>query len=238
MSIIYWDFDGTITYSNPLWSGTVYDSLKQIAPDTGVEFAEIRKCMATGFTWHSPDNDYTAFKNDKWWDFMNDKIAQDYISLGIDKDLAVKAALLVRENIKKAESYTLYGDAVFTLKELKEHGHTNIILSNNYPDLTEVIKKLKLAEYFDGYVISAVEGYDKPRAELFDIAKKYNKEKLPMFMIGDSENADIIGGNNAGMTTIYVHRGISNKADYCCNTLKEIVEIIKEISFVKKQRYR
>lgn len=226
MSIIYWDFDGTITYSNHLWTGTVYSSLKQIAPDTDVEFTEIRKCMAKGFTWHTPDNDYSAFKNDRWWDFMNDKIAQDYISLGVDKDIAVKAALLVRENIKNAESYTLYDDAVSTLKKLKEYGHTNIILSNNYPDLIEVIKKLNLTEYFGGYIISAVEGYDKPRAELFDIAKKYNTDNQPMYMIGDSENADIIGGNNAGMTTIYVHRGFSSKADYCCDTLKEIVEII------------
>lgn len=227
MSIIYWDFDGTITYSNSLWSGTVFDSLKQVEPNTAVEFTEIRKYMAKGFTWHTPNNNYTTFTNDKWWDFMTDKIANDYISLGVSKDNAVKAAQLIRENIKSIERYTLYDDAISTLKVLKEKGHKNIILSNNYPDLIEIIEKLNLTEYFDGYVISAVEGYDKPRKELFDIAKKYNTDNQPMYMIGDSENADIIGGNNAGMTTIFVHKGFSDKADYCCDTLKEIMVIIE-----------
>lgn len=226
MSIIYWDFDGTITYSNSLWSNNVYNSLKQIAPEITTEFTEIRKCMAKGFTWHTPDKDYTAFKNDKWWDFMNNKIVQDYISLGVDRDIAVKASLLVRENIKKVENYTLYDDAVSTLKMLKEKGHTNIILSNNYPDLIEVIEKLNISEYFDGYIVSAVEGYDKPRKELFDIAKEYNAGNQPMYMIGDSEGADIIGGSNAGMTTIFVHRGFSDKADYSCDTLEEIIDIV------------
>ena len=64
MSIIYWDFDGTLVYSNPLWSGSVFTALKQIVPDTHIKFAEIRNCMAKGFTWHTPEQDYSRFKGD------------------------------------------------------------------------------------------------------------------------------------------------------------------------------
>ena len=103
---------------------------------------------------------------------MNHKIALDYIGLGIDKVSAVNAASLVRKIIKNIENYTLYPDAASTLEALKAKGHKNIILSNNYPDLIEVIEKLGLIKYFDAVIVSAVEGYDKPRAELFDIAKK------------------------------------------------------------------
>lgn len=45
-------------------------------------------------------------------------------------------------------------------------------------------------------------------------------------MIGDSVNADIIGGNNAGMTTILVHRGNDENADHCVDDLEQIIEIM------------
>lgn len=227
MSIIYWDFDGTLTYSNPLWSNSVYNALKEIAPNNNVEFADIRKCMASGFTWHSPDNDYSSIKNDEWWNFMNDKIRRDCISFGVDEVTATRAALLVRKIIKRVENYTLYPDAISVLKALHAGGNKNIILSNNHPDLIEVIEALEISEFFDDYIISAVEGYDKPRAELFERAKSLNIENLPMYMIGDSKRADILGGNNAGMTTILVHNGYCEEADYCCESLKKILDIIK-----------
>lgn len=227
MSIIYWDFDGTLTYSNPLWSNSVYNAIKEIDPNNNIKFADIRKCMASGFTWHLPDNDYSSIKNDEWWNFMNDKIRRDYISLGVDEVKAARAALLVRKIIKRVENYMLYPNAISVLKALRAGGNKNIILSNNYPDLIEVIEALGISEFFDDYIISAVEGYDKPRAELFELAKSLNIDNLPMYMIGDSKRADIFGGNNAGMTTILVHNGYCEEADYCCESLEEILDIIK-----------
>ncbi|MCM1285472.1 MAG: hypothetical protein NC213_01580 [Acetobacter sp.] len=63
MNIIYWDFDGTLTYSNPLWSNSAYNALKEISPNNNVKVADIRKCMASGFIWHSPDNNYSSIYN-------------------------------------------------------------------------------------------------------------------------------------------------------------------------------
>lgn len=142
MAIIFWDFDGTLVYSNPLWSTTVFNSLKEVAPNTDVKFTDIRKCMATGFTWHTPDEDYSNLIGDKWWEFMNRKISDDYISLGVDADVAQKAVALVRKNIKNVESYTLYRDAVDVLEKLLKKGYKNVLLSNNYPDLVEVLISL------------------------------------------------------------------------------------------------
>lgn len=36
MAIIFWDFDGTLAYSNHLWSTTVYNSLKEAAPNSKI----------------------------------------------------------------------------------------------------------------------------------------------------------------------------------------------------------
>lgn len=86
---------------------------------------------------------------------------------------------------------------------------------------------LGIDKYFDGYVISAVEGYDKPRKELFDIAKSCNTNDEPMFMVGDNVTADILGGNSAGMTTVYVHNGFCSEADYCIENLSELIDIVE-----------
>ena len=47
------------------------------------------------------------------------------------------------------------------------------------------------------------------------------------YMVGDNPNADIIGGKNMGMTTIFVHKDLPNEADFVCENLIEIVDIIE-----------
>lgn len=225
MKIVFWDFDGTIVYSNPLWSNSVYNALKSVCSDTTVAFNEIRACMATGFTWHMPEKDFTAVTNEKWWQYMNNYFYNCYISLGVPRNLAKKATVSIREIIKSKENYRLYSDAVYTIKALKDKGIKNVILSNNYPDLCDVLKALGIYDLFDNFVISAVEGYDKPRKEIFDIAKKLYPNAEEYYMVGDSINADIIGGNNAGIKTVLVHNGFNEQADYCFDDLKSIVTL-------------
>lgn len=221
MAIVFWDFDGTLVHSNPLWSNTVYNALKSVDCNTSVEFSDIRKCMATGFTWHTPDHDYSGITGSKWWDFMINKICSDYISLGVSAEIAKAAAEKVPCFIKNSQNYTLYDDTVEALKKSIALGNKNVILSNNFPDLTDVINALGLSEYFDDFIISAVIGYDKPRKEIFEYAKsKYPNEEY--IMIGDSITADIAGGNNAGMKTVLVHNGFDKRADCCCGSLSEI----------------
>ncbi|MCM1115191.1 MAG: HAD family hydrolase [Clostridium sp.] len=221
MSILFWDFDGTLVCSNPLWSNSVYSAIKEVDYKTKITFNEIRKCMASGFTWHTPDNDYSNIIGDKWWDFMTDKICKDYINLGTDENIAKKAAAIVRPIIKKIENYTLYSDTISVLENAVKSGHKNVLLSNNYPDLIDVVSGLGLSECFDRFVVSAQVGYDKPRIEIFDIAKSFYPNEQ-YIMIGDSVSADIIGGNNAGMTTVLVHKGFNSNADFCFDSLSDI----------------
>lgn len=226
MSIIYWDFDGTLVKSNHLWSSSVFKALDDTVKQNENQFNIIRQYMKKGFTWNSPFEDYSEFTGEKWWDFMNDYFMKSYIDMGFDKNIAQTAVKKIRGIITSPENYELYNDAHSTLSSLKEKGHRNIILSNNYPELLDIIEKLGIKEYFDGFVISALEGYDKPRQELFDIAKTLNKDNQKMYMIGDNEFADISGGNKAGMTTVFVHGGYSSFADYSVDNLADVLDII------------
>lgn len=225
MKIVFWDFDGTLVYSNSLWSTSVYKSLMEFYGGSDVSFEDIRKYMAFGFTWHKPFNDYSALTGKKWWEFMNTHIYNSYLELGIEKRIAEKAANKVRCHILNAENYILYDDAVQTLQGLCEKGYTNAVLSNNYPELERTVNKLGLSEFFDNIIVSADYGYDKPRQELFDIAKDKYKN-CSYIMVGDSVSADIKGGNNAGITTILVHGGFCPEADFCVSELSDILKIL------------
>ncbi len=226
MKVIFWDFDGTLVYSNPLWSGSVYAALKETDGSTEVRFEDVRKHMAYGFTWHTPNEDYRNITGDRWWEFMRRHFYDSYIKLGVPENTACSAADKVRSIILKKENYTIYDDAVSALHTLKEKGFVNAVLSNNYPELEDILKRLGLRGYFDSVTVSAVEGYDKPRRELFEIAKsKYPDSRY--YMIGDSEVADIAGGNSAGMTTILVHKDFcSEEADYCFDTLSSAADFL------------
>lgn len=228
MGVIFWDFDGTLAYSDALWSGSVHKALLLADANTHVKFEEIRMCMKYGFTWHTPERDYSNMTAEKWWDFMNRHFYESYIKCGVSDEIAQAATAKVRGIIKRIENYTLYEDALLTLSKAKDRGYRNVLLSNNYPDLEEVLQKLGLMEYLDGIIISAMEGYDKPRTELFEIAK----ERYPgdiYYMIGDNPKADITGGNSAGMKTILVHKGYSEEADYCFDDLYSICDVLGEV---------
>lgn len=226
MSTIFWDFDGTLVYSQSLWTGSVHRALLETDPSTSATFAQLKVCMSRGFTWQTPERDYSALTGEVWWDFMNAHFRNSYLECGVPEEIAEEAASKVRGIIKQKENYHLFEDTISTLEQMKAWGHTNVVLSNNYPDLDEVLVKLELDKYFHGWVVSAAEGYDKPRQELYQIAK----ERFPdeeWYMVGDNEKADILGGKQAGMKTIYVHKGFSGEADHCFDTLKEICDLFE-----------
>lgn len=220
MNIFCWDFDGTLVHSNSLWSNSLFKALNETDPNHNVLFSDIRLQLKTGFTWHTPYNNYSSLTGEKWWDYMN-----VYLNLGVHSDTAEKACRKIRKVIKRRESYVLYDDTIGTLEAMENKG-INIILSNNYPDMEEVVEKLGLLKYFDRLVVSSLVGYDKPRTELFDYAKSFYPGENNFYMIGDNPAADIDGGKNAGMTTVLVHRGHSENADYCFDNLFEITQII------------
>lgn len=156
---------------------------------------------------------------------MNNHFYKSYLSLGVSEPLAKTASEKVKEIIMMPENYILFETATETLQKTKELGHTNIILSNNYPELEEVIKKIGIHSLFDSFAVSACVGYEKPRKEIFKIVKsRYLNDEF--YMIGDSVKADIIGGKNAGMKTVLVHKGYHKDADFCVDKLSDILMII------------
>lgn len=226
MNVIFWDFDGTLVYSKHLWSGSMYRAICEIDPGTTVSFEDIRVCNQKGFTWQTPDNDHTALTGEAWWEFMNAHIYRSFCECGANHDHAVEATRLTRTILKHPDNYHLYDDTLDTLAKAREKGYRHVLLSNNYPELEDILEQIGLLSFLDGVIVSALEGYDKPRRELFEIARKrYPAERY--YMVGDNPSADVIGGNRSNMTTVLVHNGYHPDADYCFDDLHGLLTILE-----------
>ena len=225
MKVFCWDFDGTLTVPDPLWRDIIMESLGlDLTSDDGLA-QKIRACMYPEYPWNTPDGDLASYRGEAAWKYLEAHFYRGFTECGISPEAARAAADMVRPTIKRPERYRLYGDAVDTLRCVKTRGAVNVLLTNNYPDLYDIIEALGLSGYFDEMIISGVVGFNKPRREIFERAKK----KYPgaeFFLIGDSVNADILGGRQCGMRTILVHRGHSEHADYCFDDLQSIKKLL------------
>ncbi len=223
---IFWDFDGTLVHSNHLWSGSLLRLITAVAPEKGIKLDEVREHMKTGFTWHTPFDDHSELKGEKWWDSILERMREICLALGLDSSVAQAVADRMRAEITDVKNYEIYPDAVEMLLFAKEKGYKNYILSNNYPELESVMEKLGLAEFFDGFTVSAILGFDKPRKEIFEHALKLAGYPEHCFMVGDNPYADVKGANSVGIPSVLVHKDADSEARYTFKNLSDMKVIL------------
>lgn len=224
--VIFWDFDGTLVYSERMWSRALYRLLKRHMPDTALTIEDVRGTGLVLYSWEEAEKDNRKLVGDAWWRYTEGQFYKMYTMIGVPEEIAFRASRDMRSEILKVNNYHLYADAHKVLDECCKRGYRNYILSNNYPELQQIMDELELTSYFSGLVISAMEGYDKPRREFFQMGLDMAGNPSHAYMVGDNPYADIEGGNQMGMTTILVHRDAPNQADYHIEELSEILEII------------
>ncbi|MFW6109653.1 MAG: HAD family hydrolase [archaeon] len=92
------------------------------------------------------------------------------------------------------------------LEELKPRYKLGII--TNYmdgPTCRAVFQKLSYDEFFDSLVVSHELGYMKPAEILFETAlRETDSTPERCLMVGDTYDADVVGGNRIGMKTVLV----------------------------------
>ena len=108
------------------------------------------------------------------------------------------------------------------------------IVSNGFRFVQE--SRLKIGDfekYFDGVFVSEDIGIPKPAKEFFDYCfeRLGNPPKGDTLLIGDSLSADIIGGINYGIDTIWFNKNGDPLPEdieptYIVNKLEEIMEIL------------
>ena len=150
-----------------------------------------------------------------------------YKAVGITESEAKMLLPLFREVLLEPENYHLYGDTVSTLEMLREKGYRHYLLSNNYPELDVTMDKIGLSQYFDGMIISAQVGFDKPRREIFELALEMSGNPEKSFMVGDNPQSDIKGALGVGIPAILVHNNDAQGFDCAvCENLSDMIGLI------------
>jgi putative hydrolase of the HAD superfamily len=137
-----------------------------------------------------------------------------------------QAYLEILPNKKHLFPYTIEILEYLKQKEYKMHLITNGFESVQF----KKIKNSGLADYFIEVITSEASNSLKPQKEIFEYAlKNANASVTESIMIGDNESADIQGGINIGMDTVFVNhiQAIPTiPATYTITHLKELETIL------------
>lgn len=124
----------------------------------------------------------------------------------LSKALKAEDAAKIYEN-NLAIGHYFIKDAIALLETIRRSGKYRMYLVTNGTKKVQEsrIASAGISKYFDGIFISEVMGYNKPSKEYFDKCFEQigdiNIEET--VIIGDSLSSDILGGINAGISTIW-----------------------------------
>jgi putative hydrolase of the HAD superfamily len=185
-------------------------------------------------------NTYSAHNHRLWDRYTKGFIKQEelrwkrvYLSLldfkvaneALAKEMS-QAYLEILPNKKHLFPYTIE-----ILEYLKQKDYKMHLITNGFESVQfKKIKNSGLADYFIEVITSEASNSLKPQKEIFEYAlKNANASVEKSIMIGDNESADIQGGINIGMDTIFVnHIQVvpTIPATYTITHLKELENIL------------
>ncbi|HET9055296.1 MAG TPA: YjjG family noncanonical pyrimidine nucleotidase [Chitinophagaceae bacterium] len=156
-----------------------------------------------------------------WYTLLDYKIG--------DADLAKQISQRYLEVLPTQKE--LFPYTIEILKYLKSKNYELHIISNGFEKVQhEKLNNSGLTPYFKEVITSEGCNYVKPQKEIFEYAMQKTGALLKeSIMIGDNEEADILGAFNTGMDSVYVNH-INNekdsKATYTIYHLKELENIL------------
>jgi putative hydrolase of the HAD superfamily len=185
-------------------------------------------------------NTYSAHNHRLWDRYTKGFIKQEelrwkrvYLSLldfkvanePLAKEMA-QAYLEILPNRKHLFPYTIE-----ILDYLKQKDYKMHLITNGFESVQfKKIKNSGIADYFIEVITSESSNSLKPHKDIFEYAlKNANATVTDSIMIGDNESADIQGGINVGMDTIFVNHIQTTPtipATYTITHLKELETIL------------
>ncbi|HEY94798.1 MAG TPA: HAD-IA family hydrolase [Dehalococcoidia bacterium] len=231
---IFWDFDGTLVLT-PKWSTSLVKALDILHPGHNVSREQIRIFLQEGFPWHTPERYHPELSSpEAWWSFVRPVLAGAVHKVGYGSEESSKVAKLAQKYILNPETYTPYDDALPVLQDLSEKGWQHFILSNNYPELSNVVSRQSFNHLITGCITSGLVGYEKPNPGIFAYALDCAGRPEEVWMVGDNIEADVGGAEAVGIPAILVHTEVSDKPRYYADDLYEVAGIIGENSLHRR----
>jgi putative hydrolase of the HAD superfamily len=131
------------------------------------------------------------------------------------------------------EHATLRGDAVVTLRGLRDRGlHTQIVSNIDDEQLQPMVRRMGLDEVLDAWTSSDEAGSCKPDPGIYRYAlRKAGCDASAALFVGDSIGHDIVGPTKLGMRTAWLtadakRGGDDHAPDHEIATLSEVLTIV------------
>ena len=104
-------------------------------------------------------------------------------------------------------SFNPYPESAQVLRTLKGMGPELYVVSNWDIQLVRVLDDLGWTPYFDGVVVSAVLGVEKPAPDIFEEALRLaGVDRKKVLHVGNDPLTDVRGAREAGIATVFVAR--------------------------------
>lgn len=141
--------------------------------------------------------------------------------------LGIRApAELLAEVAERRISFNPYPKSEAVLRRLRETGMGMYVVSNWDLDLVEVLEDLGWMRYFDGVVVSAVSGFEKPDPRLFEEALEASgvgRERA--IHVGNDPVTDVQGAAAVGIDTVLVDRRGNVEAPEATFVVRDLGEL-------------
>jgi putative hydrolase of the HAD superfamily len=221
---VFLDVDGTLLWVHLDVEGYVED----LAPYTTNGSLTVER--AKGPVWeglrrhieqnieHRTEEELAGFKR------RNAEITASALGIRAPTDLLAAVA-------ERRISFNPYPESEAALRRLKAMGVGMYVVSNWDLGLVEVLEDLDWMRYFDGVVVSAVSGVEKPDLRLFEEALEASAVGRDRVVhVGNDPVTDIRGAAEAGMDTVLVDRKgniAAPEATFIISDLSELTDLVR-----------
>ena len=197
---VFLDVDGTLLWVDLDVEGYV-DELSPYTTDGPLTVEKAAGPVWEGLKTHIRENIKHATEEDLAR-FRRENATNTARILGLD----APADLLV-EVANGCIEFNPYPESEAVLEELKRMGMPLYALSNWDIGLEEVLEDLGWTRFFDGFVVSAIVGAEKPDGAIFEEALRVaGVEPHRAVHVGNDPASDVRGASEAGMDAVLVDR--------------------------------
>lgn len=222
---IWWDFDGTLVRRPFMWSDAGYRCLRRISQKTPIPLEDVKQGTRSGFPWHRPEQGHPELSTaDLWWKCVYRRYVEIFADLGCQVSDDDPVFSDIRRTIIDPNAYALFDDVLPALQHLRDAGWRHVMVSNHVPELPDIVHGLGIAPFFHAIITSAVVGYEKPHARIFETALTHSVPARPIWMIGDNAQADCYPVGAFGAQAILVRS--TSGYDRCAADLRAALGII------------
>ncbi len=124
-----------------------------------------------------------------------------------DENRLRQVAKAVADEYGNPLRWETYPDVLPTLEALRRQKYTMGVISDWGIVLGSILSHLRLTQYFDALMVSAVTRYGKPSPHLYDLAlHRTNSIADYSLHIGDSYIYDVLGARSVGITPVLLDR--------------------------------